>query len=182
MMATLVGELAPALKHKGTFSVAPTPSERRLCQNGSITSRSRVHVRSSSSNEKVGFRGCGMLGKGLGFVVNATRISLSSTSSNLTARARSYAIGNPMFRHSSEFKDFVEELRFQATRLHIEEQGNSQVFKSASSAEEYLKFLVVSKMVYETMEVIVINSSHPACELNFIMPPTGCAFCLAFRI
>ncbi|XP_024386598.1 DUF21 domain-containing protein At1g55930, chloroplastic [Physcomitrium patens] len=165
MMATLVGELAPALKHKGTFSVAPTPSERRLCQNGSITSRSRVHVRSSSSNEKVGFRGCGMLGKGLGFVVNATRISLSSTSSNLTARARSYAIGNPMFRHSSEFKDFVEELRFQATRLHIEEQGNSQVFKSASSAEEYLKFLVVSKMVYETMEVIVINSSHPAYDI-----------------
>lgn len=123
-----------------------------------------------------------MLGKGLGFVVNVIRIFLSFIFSNLIVRVWLYVIGNLMFRYLSEFKDFVEELCFQVMRLYIEEQGNLQVFKFVFFVEEYLKFLVVSKMVYEMMEVIVINFFYFVCELNFIMFLIGCVFCLVFWI
>jgi len=112
-----------------------------------------------------GSGGSGMLAKGLGFGVNASRVR----SPNGVARARSSAAAEkPMFRRLGDFKGFVEELRFQAMRLHTKEPANG------ASVEEYLKFLVDSKKVYETMEAIVMNSSHPACKSHSVTLQSGC--------
>ena len=164
MMGTLVGELTLALKH----GEASALRDRSLCPSASIKSRRPVHLQSMVCHKNMGFRGCGVLGKGLGFGLNVTRAPLSSSSRNWAARARSAAMGNPMFSYLGEFKGFAEELRFQAMRLHAKEQASERVAKRGPSVESYLKFLVNSKRVYETMEAIITNSSHPSCESSSI--------------
>ncbi|KAG0612674.1 hypothetical protein M758_6G044900 [Ceratodon purpureus] len=158
MMATLVGELALAVKDGG----ASAARERALCRGGLVESRSRVHV---GAGVKMGFQGCGVFGRGLGFGMSVARVPLGSRSRNLGPRARSAGMKQPMFRYLGEFKGFVEELRFQAMRLHAKEQVDEQAVKRGSSVEGYLKFLVDSKKVYETMEAIITNSSHPSYEI-----------------
>lgn len=115
-----------------------------------------------------------MFGRGLGFGLNATRAPLSLNSRNLAARAWSAGMEQPMFRYLGEIKGFVDELRFQAMRLHAKEQADERVAKRGPSVEVYLKFLVDSKKVYETMEAIIMNSSHPSCESSSIVSRLGC--------
>lgn len=158
MMATLVGEL-PKHGTAGAWSVSAPRDGKRLCQNVSV----------KMFPEKMGFGGSSVFAKGLGFGVNASsRAPLRrSASRNGVVRARfSAAIEKPMYL--GEFKGFVEELRFQAMRLRMKEQANG------ASVEEYLKFLVDSKKVYETMEEIVMNFSHPSCESNSVTFQLGC--------
>jgi len=146
-MATLVGDLPLALKH------GPRAwSSERCCANVSV----RIVPK------RMGFRGSGVLAKGLGFGVKASRVP----DRHGFARARASAAAEiPMCSCLGELQGFVEELRFQAIRLHTREPENE------ASVEEYLKFLADSKMVYETMEaIVVLNSSHPACELHPVTP------------
>lgn len=143
-MATLVGELA----RRAGCAAASAPREKSLC---AIKPRSQVQVRR-------GFRGSDVFGKELGLGLNTTRAPLLR---NLAA------MGKPLFRCMGEFQGFVEEVRFQAIRLHAKDQAKEPVAKRGPSVEEYLKFLVDSNKVYETMEAIVTNSSHPSCESLF---------------
>lgn len=159
MMATLVGEL---LNHGGASASASASRQRSVCRSASIISRGQAHV---GFTQRMGFRGCGVFGKGLGFGLNAARAPLSSISRNLGARARAAAMEQPMFRYFGEFKGFVEELRFQAMRVHATEQAGERGAKRGPSVEGYLRFLVDSKKVYETMEAIITNSSHPSYEV-----------------
>lgn len=89
--------------------------------------------------------------RGLGFGLHASVAPVRTSFARASATTE-----KPICR---EFKgSFVEELRFQAMRLQLKEPAN------AASVEEYLKFLVNSKQVYETMEAIILHSSHPSSE------------------
>lgn len=75
-------------------------------------------------------------------------------------------------RYPGESKGFVEEMRFVAMRLHTKDQAREGK-KTAEGPEEksptmwkptvegYLKFLVDSKLVYQTLERIVEKASVP---------------------
>ncbi|XP_024381705.1 uncharacterized protein [Physcomitrium patens] len=158
-MATLVVELALALKHGG-------PREKSLCQNCSIKARNQGHVRPIPCKNKTGFCGSGLFGQELGFAANASKAFSCSISRYSALRASlSATTEKRRFRILDKFKGFVEELRFQAMRLHVKEQTKEHIAKRGHSTEEYLKFLVDSKMVYETMKAIVMDSSHPSYKL-----------------
>jgi len=69
-----------------------------------------------------------------------------------------------------EKKGFVEEMRFVAMRLHTKDQAPKEGGQEAApqpfqkwqpTKEGYLKFLVESKEVFQTMEDIVQEASHP---------------------
>ncbi|RDX98055.1 Heme oxygenase 1, chloroplastic [Mucuna pruriens] len=73
-----------------------------------------------------------------------------------------------------EPKGFVEEMRFVAMRLHTRDQakeGEKEVKQPEEKAvtkwdptiQGYLKFLVDSKVVYDTLEAIVQEAPHPFC-------------------
>ncbi|XP_058723028.1 heme oxygenase 1, chloroplastic-like isoform X1 [Vicia villosa] len=75
-------------------------------------------------------------------------------------------------RHPGEAKGFVEEMRFVAMRLHTKDQakeGEKQVEKPEERAvtkweptvDGYLKFLVDSKLVYDTLDKIVQDAAYP---------------------
>ncbi|WCJ29643.1 heme oxygenase 3 [Euphorbia peplus] len=75
-------------------------------------------------------------------------------------------------RYPGEAKGFVEEMRFVAMKLHTKEQakeGEKEVEKPEEKAvpkwdpsvEGYLKFLVDSKLVYDTLERIVETPAYP---------------------
>ncbi|XP_028801280.1 heme oxygenase 1, chloroplastic-like [Neltuma alba] len=76
-------------------------------------------------------------------------------------------------RHSGESKGFVEEMRFASMKLHTKEQSKEgekrasqpeegSVVKWEPTIEGYLRFLVDSKVVYDTLEKIVANAAFPA--------------------
>lgn len=78
-------------------------------------------------------------------------------------------------KKKGESKGFVEEMRFVAMRLHTRDQAREgekevkqpeekAVTKWNPSVEGYLKFLVDSKLVYDTLEKIVHEAPHPFCE------------------
>ena len=80
-------------------------------------------------------------------------------------------------RYPGEAKGFVEEMRFVAMRLHTRDQAKEgqkevkepqerSVAKWDPQIEGYLKFLVDSKLVYDTLEGIVQKAAFPACELQ----------------
>lgn len=81
-------------------------------------------------------------------------------------------------KKKGESKGFVEEMRFVAMRLHTRDQakeGEKEVKQPEEKAvtkwdptvEGYLKFLVDSKVVYDTLEDIVQEAPHPSCECRF---------------
>ncbi|XP_010474524.2 PREDICTED: heme oxygenase 1, chloroplastic-like, partial [Camelina sativa] len=76
-------------------------------------------------------------------------------------------------RYPGESKGFVEEMRFVAMKLHTKEQAKEgeketkaieerPVAKWEPTVEGYLKFLVDSKLVYDTLEQIIQDSNFPS--------------------
>ncbi|KAF2312916.1 hypothetical protein GH714_042428 [Hevea brasiliensis] len=88
----------------------------------------------------------------------------------------------PQKRYPGEAKGFVEEMRFVAMKLHTREQakeGEKEVEKPEEravpkwepSVEGYLRFLVDSKLVYDTLESIVDKAAYPfffGCVNDFL--------------
>ncbi|XP_004513605.1 heme oxygenase 1, chloroplastic-like isoform X2 [Cicer arietinum] len=75
-------------------------------------------------------------------------------------------------RHPGESKGFVEEMRFVAMRLHTRDQAKEgekevkqpeerAVTKWEPTVDGYLRFLIDSKVVYDTLEKIVQQASYP---------------------
>ncbi|KAG5569531.1 hypothetical protein H5410_059297 [Solanum commersonii] len=72
-------------------------------------------------------------------------------------------------RYPGEAKGFVEEMRFVAMKLHTKDQAkegekepvDQPLAKWEPSIEGYLKFLVDSKLVYDTLEKIVEKAPFP---------------------
>ncbi|XP_055801908.1 heme oxygenase 1, chloroplastic [Solanum dulcamara] len=72
-------------------------------------------------------------------------------------------------RYPGEAKGFVEEMRFVAMKLHTKDQAKEgeketegqPLAKWEPSVEGYLKFLVDSKLVYDTLEKIVEKAPFP---------------------
>lgn len=72
-------------------------------------------------------------------------------------------------KYPGEAKGFVEEMRFVAMKLHTKDQAKEgekesdakPIAKWEPSIEGYLKFLVDSKIVYDTLESIVDKASCP---------------------
>ncbi|XP_021895221.1 heme oxygenase 1, chloroplastic isoform X2 [Carica papaya] len=79
----------------------------------------------------------------------------------------------PKKRYPGEAKGFVEEMRFVAMRLHTKEQAKEgekevkepeeqKVTKWEPSVGGYLRFLVDSKLVYDTLEGIIEKAAFPS--------------------
>ncbi|KAH6829389.1 Plant heme oxygenase family protein [Perilla frutescens var. hirtella] len=79
------------------------------------------------------------------------------------------AAEKPKKRYPGEAKGFVEEMRFVAMKLHTKDQAKEgekepqgqPIAKWEPSVEGYLKFLVDSKLVYDTLESIVEKAAFP---------------------
>lgn len=75
----------------------------------------------------------------------------------------------PKKRYPGEAKGFVEEMRFVAMKLHTKDQAKEgekepqgqPIARWDPRVEGYLKFLVDSKLVYDTLERIVEKSAYP---------------------
>ena len=75
-------------------------------------------------------------------------------------------------RYPGEAKGFVEEMRFVAMKLHTKDQAKEgekepqgqPVARWEPTVEGYLRFLVDSKLVYDTLERIVEKAAFPECE------------------
>lgn len=76
-------------------------------------------------------------------------------------------------RYPGESKGFVEEMRFVAMKLHTRDQAKEgekevtkpeeqKVTKWEPSVEGYLRFLVDSKLVYDTLEGIIEKAAYPS--------------------
>lgn len=69
-------------------------------------------------------------------------------------------------------RGFVDEMRAVAMRLHTRDQAKEgekeadapPVAKWEPSVERYLRFLVDSKLVYDTLETIVQEAAYPCCK------------------
>lgn len=83
----------------------------------------------------------------------------------------------PRKRYPGESKGFVEEMRFVAMKLHTKDQAREgekevkepeerPVAKWEPTVDGYLRFLVESKLVYDTLEGIVEKAAFPSCELS----------------
>lgn len=86
-------------------------------------------------------------------------------------------------RYPGEAKGFVEEMRFVAMKLHTKDQSKEgekedkdvqPVSKWEPSIDGYLKFLVNSKKVYDTLEEIVATAAHPSCKRENSNLFSGC--------
>ncbi|XVF76657.1 hypothetical protein PTKIN_Ptkin13bG0284200 [Pterospermum kingtungense] len=88
----------------------------------------------------------------------------------------------PRKRYTGEAKGFVEEMRFVAMKLHTKDQAKEgekevkepeeqAVRKWEPSVEGYLKFLVDSKLVYDTLEGLIDKATFPSCGglLNYMI-------------
>ncbi|CAL5360787.1 unnamed protein product [Camellia sinensis] len=100
--------------------------------------------------------------------------SSSSSSANKNKKmvvmvSATTAAEKPKKRYPGEAKGFVEEMRFVAMKLHTRDQAKEgekdsegpPVAKWEPSVDGYLRFLVDSKLVYDTLEKIVQNASFP---------------------
>lgn len=78
-------------------------------------------------------------------------------------------------------KGFVDEMRAVAMKLHTKDQSKEGEKEPVGppiaawdpSVDGYLKFLVDSKVVFDTLESIVSVASHPSCKLLLLalFPP-----------
>ena len=195
MMALAVGELGVCLSGGGggagasSFAPASSVREKIVCQNG--CKGNSVHMRSSKPLQKnrVELRTANWFGRVLGF--GGVETPSASISARCGARASSSAEAPEkpkQQRYPGENKGFVEEMRFVAMRLHTKDQAKEgekekpadvqPVGKWEPTVEGYLKFLVDSKKVYDTMETIVAKASHPSCK--FHLSPPCCIAILQF--
>ncbi|KAJ7565918.1 hypothetical protein O6H91_02G081000 [Diphasiastrum complanatum] len=79
----------------------------------------------------------------------------------------------PKRKMPGENKGFVEEMRFVAMRLHTKDQAKegqqdnslNPVAKWEPTVGGYLKFLVNSKLIFDTLEEIVDKATHPSYAL-----------------
>lgn len=80
-------------------------------------------------------------------------------------------------RYPGEGKGFVEEMRFVAMKLHTKDQAKEgekeaqekPLPKWEVTIDGYLKFLVDSKLVYDTLEKIVDKADFPECKFFFFL-------------
>ncbi|GKE58699.1 heme oxygenase 1, chloroplastic [Tanacetum coccineum] len=87
-------------------------------------------------------------------------------------------------RYPGEGKGFVEEMRFVAMKLHTKDQakeGEKEANKTPlpkwePSIEGYLKFLVDSKLVYDTLEKIVDKADFPECKFLSMFELYDCEY------
>lgn len=94
----------------------------------------------------------------------AQRVSVSASEASSTASTTTSDRARP-----GEKKGFVEEMRFVAMKLHTKEQAPKEgqapaknpMAKWEPTREGYLRFLVESKAVYDAMEGIMKDGSHP---------------------
>jgi heme oxygenase len=99
--------------------------------------------------------------------INFFQISLTPIKPN------SFRVSATVAEKQRKEKSFVEEMRFVAMKLHTKEQAKEGekeikepqekgVFKWEPSVDGYLKFLVDSKLVYDTLEDIVKDATFPS--------------------
>lgn len=96
----------------------------------------------------------------------------SLTSKKINVVSATAAEQKPKKRYPGEAKGFVEEMRFVAMKLHTKDQAKEgekepqgkPVAKWEPSVEGYLKFLVDSKLVYDTLEGIIVKAEYPECK------------------
>ncbi|KAL5729609.1 heme oxygenase (biliverdin-producing, ferredoxin) [Ranunculus cassubicifolius] len=96
------------------------------------------------------------------------RMPLKSSSSVIVSAATTETPNKK--RYPGEKKGFVEEMRFVAMKLHTKDQSKEgekeadvqPIMKWEPSLEGYLRFLVDSKLVYDTLETIVQKASYPS--------------------
>lgn len=80
-------------------------------------------------------------------------------------------------RYPGESKGFVEEMRFVAMKLHTKEQAKEgeketkspeerPVAKWEPTVDGYLRFLVDSKLVYDTLEEL--QATSPTCKFSYV--------------
>lgn len=80
-------------------------------------------------------------------------------------------------RYPGEGKGFVEEMRFVAMKLHSKDQSKEgekeaqekPLPKWEPTIDGYLKFLVDSKLVYDTLEKIVDKADFPECKYFLLL-------------
>ncbi|CAK9147117.1 unnamed protein product [Ilex paraguariensis] len=88
------------------------------------------------------------------------------------------AAEKPKKRCSGEAMEFVEEMRFVAMKLHTRDQAKEgekepegpPLAKWDPSIVGYLRFLVDSKLVYDTIERIVDKAVFPECDKGIAYP------------
>ena len=94
----------------------------------------------------------------------------------------------PQKRYPGESKGFVEEMRFVAMKLHTRDQAKEgekvtkepqegPVAKWEPTVEGYLKFLVDSKLVYDTLDRIMAKAAFPSCKLFLLISLFPQIFC-----
>lgn len=90
-----------------------------------------------------------------------------------TVPATTAAAESAETRHSGEPKAFVEEMKFASMKLHTKEQAKHgekpvtqpeerSVAKWEPTTEGYLRFLVDSKLVFDTLDKMVDHAAFPA--------------------
>lgn len=93
----------------------------------------------------------------------------------MVIKSATTAAEKPQKRYPGENKGFVEEMRFVAMKLHTKDQAkegekesqDKPVAKWEPGVDGYLKFLVDSKLVYDTLEGIVQKADFPECKSFF---------------
>ncbi|KAK4344379.1 hypothetical protein RND71_037473 [Anisodus tanguticus] len=97
------------------------------------------------------------------YLKKSSRMVLVSATTGTAAHEKSKK------RYPGEAKGFVEEMRFVAMKLHTKDQSKEgekepegqPMAKWEPSVEGYLKFLVDSKLVYDTLEKIMEKAPFP---------------------
>lgn len=161
-----VGELGLGLRSSAAPAAA-AGREKSVVQNSLSRGATSAHFWTRVS-QKLDLRSANVFGRVLGFGVDVA----STSTSSFSVRASSVAPEKSKNQYPGEKKGFVEEMRFVAMKLHTKDQSKEGEKKAdvqpvgqwKPSITGYVRFLVDSKKVYDTMETIVEKASHPSCE------------------
>ncbi|CAL0327783.1 unnamed protein product [Lupinus luteus] len=116
------------------------------------------------------------------------RVSVSALPMNGVIVSSTTAEKPKKKRNPGESKGFVEEMRFVAMKLHTKDQAKEgekevkepeekTVAKWEPSVDGYLKFLVDSKLVYDTLEKIVEEPAYPSFTIVVNVAVCDCGHC-----
>lgn len=105
------------------------------------------------------------------FVLKSKKMVVAAAGTTAAAEEKSKK------RYPGEGKGFVEEMRFVAMKLHTKDQSKEgekeaqekPLPKWEPTIDGYLKFLVDSKLVYDTLEKIVDKADFPECKLSLLL-------------
>ncbi|XP_060210051.1 heme oxygenase 1, chloroplastic isoform X1 [Lycium barbarum] len=119
-----------------------------------LTQSSSLSLRKSAQNQ---------------FFSQSSNFLLKKSSRMVLVSATTAAHEKSKKKYPGEAKGFVEEMRFVAMKLHTKDQSKEgekepegqPMAKWEPSVEGYLKFLVDSKLVYDTLEKIMEKASFP---------------------